>query len=126
MGRNLNLGRRATAQAPVVTAIAALTLAAVAGSAGAVRAQSTASDGAGSKIAFTADRPGRDAPDEIYVMNGDGSGERRVTFTMSGNSLHPKWSPNGKTIAFYDNMAPGVLEIYLVGADGAACDSSRT
>jgi Tol biopolymer transport system component len=118
---------RRAARAPVIAGIAALALAALAVSAGQGRAQATishlaaqpGSPGAGSKIAFTADRPGRDAPDEIYVMNGDGSGERRVTFSTSGNSLSPSWSPNGKTIAYHDNIAPGVTEIYLVGADGS-------
>lgn len=109
---------RAVRAAVLLTAIASLALAAAAESALPGRAQTTASAGAGSKIAFTADRPGRDAPDEIYVMNGDGTGERRLTFSTSGNSLFPEWSPNGKTIAFHDNVA-GVPEIYLVGADGS-------
>jgi hypothetical protein len=50
----------------------------------------------GSKIAFTTDRDGRDALDEIYVMNADGTDETRLTFTASGNNLFPEWSPNGK------------------------------
>lgn len=112
--------RARAAKAPVGTAIAALALAAMAGSVGRGRAQAPAPAGAGSKIAFTADRPGRDAPDEIFVMNGDGSGERRVTFSMWGNSLSPRWSPNGKTIAFHNLVTPGgANEIYLVGADGS-------
>jgi Tol biopolymer transport system component len=122
---NSKLVKRAP-KTPIVVTATALALAVVAGSAGPGRAQATNSSlavapvsaGAGSKIAFTADRPGRDAPDEIYVMNGDGSGERRVTFTTSGNSLSPRWSPNGKTIAFHDGLS-GAPEIYLVGEDGS-------
>ena len=76
-------------------------------------------EGMGSMIAFSSDRPGRDAPDEIYVMNGDGTGETRVTVTTSGNSLFPEWSPNGKVIAFHNNPAElGGPEIFLINADG--------
>ncbi len=75
--------------------------------------------GLGSKIAFTTDRDGRDAPDEIYVMNADGTDERRLTVTESGNNLFPKWSPNGKRIAFHNNrLEIGRSEIFLIDADG--------
>src|SRR5262245_39059002 len=60
----------------------------------------------GSKIAFGGDRQSQDAPDEVYVMNADGTGERQVTlreqltFPPDCNSLYPRWSPNGREIAF--------------------------
>jgi TolB protein len=74
----------------------------------------------GSRIAFSTDRDGRDAPDEIYVMNADGSAETRLTFTTSGNCLFPEWSPDGRFIAFHNNPdAPGSFEIYVVAADGS-------
>src|SRR5262249_60003075 len=96
-----------------VTGVAALALAAVGGSAGPGRAQEVApglgagfaSAGAGSKIAFTADREGRDAPDENYVVNGDGTGERRVTVKESGNSVAPEGSPHGQTNAVHHPRA---------------------
>lgn len=69
--------------------------------------------GLGSKIAFTTDRDGRDAPDEIYVMNADGTDERRLTVTATGNSLFPEWSPDGRKIAF-SNLS----QIYVMNADG--------
>src|SRR5262245_26070891 len=78
------LSRRATLAGAVVM----LTLAGAVGSNNVGRASGHADEGtagAESKIAFTADRPGRDAPDEIYVMNGNGTGERRVTVSESGN-----------------------------------------
>ena len=77
--------------------------------------------GPGSKIAFSTDRDGRDAPDEIYVMNADGTNEMRLTVTSSGNSLFPEWSPDGQTVAFHNNPEElgGSFEIFLVVADGS-------
>jgi Tol biopolymer transport system component len=75
--------------------------------------------GVGSRIAFSTDRDGREAPDEIYVMNSDGTGETRLTVTPSGNSLFPEWSPDGKMIALHNNLAEiGGPEIFLINADG--------
>ena len=103
--------------------IAAVASAALAASGQGVRAQEISPAAAadlGSKIAFVTDRVGREAPDEIYVMNGDGTDERRVTMTESGNSLFPDWSPNGKTISFHNNPVEiGGPEIFLINDDGA-------
>jgi Tol biopolymer transport system component len=88
--------------------------------------------GLGSKLVFIADRPGRDLPDEIYVANGDGTNEQRITFTdavagclptdlrcpPTGNNLMPEWSPNGNQIAFGSDRS-GVFEVYVVNADGS-------
>lgn len=57
----------------------------------------------GRRIAFVSDRDGYDA---IYVMNDDGSDQRRLTDRIAhgehGNCqlLPPVWSPGGSTIAF--------------------------
>jgi Tol biopolymer transport system component len=73
----------------------------------------------GSKIAFVTDRNGRDAPDVMYVMNADGTNERPLPVSLSGNSLFPEWSPDGHTIAFHNNDAQiGGPEIFLFNADG--------
>src|SRR5574341_1244889 len=73
-----------------------------------------------SRIAFVNDWNGRDAPDEIYVMNADGTEPRRLTVSRegSGNNLFPRWSPDGTRIAF--NAARGDSEsaIYVMRDDG--------
>ncbi len=50
----------------------------------------------GKKIAFASNRDGNN---EIYVMNADGSAQKRLTFAP-GRDAHPAWSPDGKRIAF--------------------------
>ena len=50
----------------------------------------------GSRIAFTSSRDGNQ---EIYYMNRDGSGLRRVTNSPTID-VTPTWSPTGQQIAF--------------------------
>jgi Tol biopolymer transport system component len=50
---------------------------------------------------------------DIYVMNADGSGQRRLTRT-AGSEHSPAWSPDGRTIAF-----SGRGGIYVMNADGS-------
>jgi len=57
------------------------------------------------KIAFTSNRGG---PYEIYVMNPDGSGVRKL---VSGTD--PDWSPDGSKLAFVRGG-----DVYVVKADG--------
>ena len=63
----------------------------------------------GRRIAFV--RLGRG----IYVMNIDGSRERRLT--TGSHDLFPVWSPNGTTIAF-TRLFQGDYRLYLMGAAG--------
>lgn len=67
----------------------------------------------GSKIAFTMSRDGN--PD-IYVINADGSGLRRLTRDSSTESS-PVWSPDGKRIAFVSDRH-GTPQIFVMDADG--------
>jgi TolB protein len=64
-----------------------------------------------STIAFTSNRdqlpePKAFEPTEIYLMNGDGSDQRRLTHT-DWNEGASDWSPNGTKIAFHSNKLCG-------------------
>jgi|GEM_PF-831841 len=65
------------------------------------------------QIAFTSNRDGEY---EIYTMNSDGSGLRRLTFN-NALDLYPDWSPNGNTLVFQSNVdGPG--DIFSINIDG--------
>ena len=74
---------------------------------------------AGTKIAYT-------ASNEIYVMNADGSDQRRLTHSpVGGGSYQPAWSSDGGTIAYWRTAAttgedggPTDAEIYTIPATG--------
>ena len=53
---------------------------------------------------------------EIFVMNSDGTEVRQLTFNGAEDSW-PRWSPNGKWIAFHSNVT-GNFEIYVITPDG--------
>ena len=69
------------------------------------------------KIAFTSTRDGNA---EIYVMDGDGRNQRRVTVNPAVDRL-PAWSPDGKKIAFVsnrNNRNKDHKQIWVIDADG--------
>jgi Tol biopolymer transport system component len=71
---------------------------------------------ANGKIAFTSDRDGNR---EIYVMNGDGTDQTRLT----NNSLpddYPTWSPDGNRLAFLSQNTPGNYVIKVMNSDGTS------
>ena len=77
----------------------------------------------GRRIAFSSNRDDPDPDDDnyirsIYVMNTDGSGQTRLTDTGIDYSFFPRWSPDGRRIAFVA-WSDRSYEIYVANADGS-------
>lgn len=66
----------------------------------------------GTRIAFASAREGSF---DIYVMNSDGTGTKRLT-SLKENDQHPTWSPDGSRIAF--TRFSDVDHLYVMNADG--------
>lgn len=66
------------------------------------------------KIAFISTRDGNG---EIYVMNGDGTNQRRLTHNDGGDGPF-SWSPDGSKICYVSEQ-PSFVGIYVMDADGA-------
>lgn len=71
----------------------------------------------GSKIAYSSDRDGKPM---IYVMNTDGSGNKRITFAGNYNSS-PAWSPDGKKIVFSGQDGKH-FDIFIMNIDGTGLE----
>jgi TolB protein len=69
----------------------------------------------GSKLAFMSSRDNGNP--EIYVVNRDGTGLRRLT-THPENDASPTWSPTGNQIAFTSNRS-GTPQIWIMNDDGS-------
>ena len=54
---------------------------------------------------------------ELYLMNADGNGQRRITHSNYGE-MTPTFSPNGQKIAYATNR-DGNWQIYTVNYDGS-------
>jgi TolB protein len=67
----------------------------------------------GTKIAFMSNRDGNN---EIYIVNRDGTGLRRIT-NHPGADATPTWSPSGNQIAFTSDRT-GPPQVYIVNIDG--------
>jgi Tol biopolymer transport system component len=72
----------------------------------------------GGVIAFSSSRDGNE---EIYVMNADGSDQRRLTNDPAYDHL-PNWSPDGERIVFTTDRI-GDFETYVMNADGSNAQS---
>jgi TolB protein len=68
----------------------------------------------GSRIAYTSALP--DGNVEIFIMNRDGSGNRRLTNHPMADAT-PTWSPTGTQLAFVSDRT-GSPQIYIINADG--------
>jgi Tol biopolymer transport system component len=60
----------------------------------------------------------RDGNGEIYIMNADGSDQRRLTNQRAWDYF-PTWSPDGKQIAFYTHLSNTNWVIQVMDVDGA-------
>lgn len=71
----------------------------------------------GTRLVFTVSEPpkGPTPQGHIWILNG--SGEIRQFTNSSKSENHPRWSPDGKTIAFLSDREE-VHQIYLIPADG--------
>jgi TolB protein len=63
---------------------------------------------------FESDRAGSQ---QLYVMNADGSGQRRISFG-GGWYAAPAWSPDGEWIAFVRRVPGAGLRIGVMKPDG--------
>lgn len=74
----------------------------------------TAPAASGDQVAFMSNRDGNW---EIYVVNVDGSGLKRLTSNAANDGL-PTWSPDGKTLAFVSNQG-GAWAVWAMSPDGS-------
>ena len=65
------------------------------------------------RIAFISDNPG---VHDVFTVNPDGSGRRRLTDGLAGLAETPQWSPDRSRIVFEGGTIGG--EIYVINADG--------
>jgi Tol biopolymer transport system component len=69
----------------------------------------------GSKIAFASDGGVPLGHLHLFVMNGDGTGRKQLTFGTHEDQ--PAWSPDGSRIAFFGNNG-SYPAVYVMNADG--------
>jgi Tol biopolymer transport system component len=56
--------------------------------------------------------------EDIYVVNGDGTGLRQLT-TGPAAEFDPSWSPDGRRIAYRVDSGPAAADIFVMNADGS-------
>lgn len=88
----------------------------------------------GSKIALVRRVPASDgsyeAISDIYVVNADGSGARRITHTARGGELLPSWDPSGERLTYLEFRAVGseglAFRLMQINADGSCPTKLRS
>jgi hypothetical protein len=70
----------------------------------------------GGRIAFVSDRTGTD---DLYVVDSNGRGLRRVVTTSDGAESEPAWSPDGTRLAFV-SLSAGSTDLYVVDVQSLA------
>lgn len=74
----------------------------------------------GTKIVYCSER--ETIYSQIYVMNSDGTGAKRLTNANNGDACGPAWSRDGKKIAYYafaQTQPSRNPEIWVMDADGS-------
>jgi TolB protein len=72
----------------------------------------------GTKLVYLDLPPTRFATREnVWVVNADGSGRRQLTSTAVGEQ-DPRWSPNGRRIAYFQHTARTAADVWVMDADG--------
>jgi Tol biopolymer transport system component len=69
----------------------------------------------GQRIAFQSARGGAN---DIWVAHADGTRLVQITRNLSENNGSPRWSPDGKWVAFDSNGKEGRLDVWIVEAEG--------
>jgi TolB protein len=69
------------------------------------------------RIAFSSEDPGSESSD-LFTVNPDGSGLRRITNGPVGKNTTPAFSKDGKRVAFVSTRDGGKDQIYVMNADG--------
>ncbi len=68
----------------------------------------------GRRVAFVSTRSGSE---EIWIVNADGGGTRRLTSFRGARLETPRWSPDGARLVFSARV-PARADLYVVSADG--------
>lgn len=71
----------------------------------------------GQAVVFTSPRQGKDGPEQIWIVNVDGTGIKMLT--DSGGNRQPSVSPDGQTIAFISNRDNKTPHVWLMARDGS-------
>lgn len=85
---------------------------------GAATGQSTRDGVGGSVLAYCYQPVSGGIPKEIWAINADGSGNRRVISAEIGLN-YPAWSPDGQRLAMVGYVSEHTWSIYVAGADGS-------
>jgi eukaryotic-like serine/threonine-protein kinase len=70
----------------------------------------------GSRVAFTSNRTGEST--EIWIANADGANAVQLTHGPGRDQGTPRWSPDGRWIAFDSYDAKGQGDIYVIASSG--------